>query len=310
VARRERSLQQWLARRLGDEADEIMEAVLAELRERGPLSSRDFEDTRPERGTWWDWKPAKTALEVLFERGHLMVDRRENFQRHYDLAERVLPGSADPPRYSEADWRRWATLRGLAHLGVATARQVADYYRLNKPATRKLLESLRQEEAVLPAEVEGWRDVAYLSPADLPLLEEIGDGGHQAQVTAFLSPFDNLLWDRDRVRDLFGFDYRAEMYLPAAKRQYGYYVMPILHRGQLVGRLDPKADRKAGTLIVRAIHLEPGVTLTKELVTGIAAALDEFVAFHGCQRLRLERMVSGPPEVLELVSRLVEQTET
>jgi uncharacterized protein YcaQ len=208
-ARRERPLQRWLERQLGEDAQEILESVLHEVRERGPLSYRDFEETRPERGTWWDWKPAKTALEVLLERGYLTVDRRENFQRYHDLAERVLPGSSRRARYTEEDWRHWATLRGVAHLGVAAARQVADYYRLNKPDTGKRLEILRQEGLVLPVEVEGWRDGAYLSPANLTLLEEIKAGRHKPEATAFLSPFDNLIWDRDRVRELFGFDYKA-----------------------------------------------------------------------------------------------------
>jgi uncharacterized protein YcaQ len=295
LARRQRPLQPWLHRSLGEDSQEILDAVLAEVRERGPLASRDFADPRDQRGTWWDWKPAKTALEILFEQGYLMVDRRENFQRYYDLAGRVLPANAGRPSRTVEDWRRWAAMRSVTCLGVATAVQVSDYYRQRVPATRTTLKAMAAEGAILPVEVEGWPDIAYLDPADLPLLDEIEAGAHQPAVTTFLSPFDNLIWDRDRVRDLFGFDYRAEMYTPVAQRQYGYYVMPILHHGRLVGRLDPKADRKTGTLIVHAIYLEPGRPRDDELLAGIASALHEFMAFHGSERLRIER---SEPEAL------------
>lgn len=303
VARRDRPLQPWLLRSLGEDTQQILDAVLDEVRERGPLASRDFEDPRDQRGTWWDWKPAKTALEILFERGYLMVDRRENFQRFYDLAERVqLAGGSTPSRTLD-DWRRWATLRSLACLGVATVAHVSDYYRQKKPVARAMVETMAGEGAIVPVQVEGWADTAYLDPADLPLLDEIQAGGHRPTLTAFLSPFDNLIWDRQRVADLFGFDYRAEMYQPAAKRKYGYYVLPILHRGRLVGRLDPKADRQEGTLIVRALYLEPGQPITDELLDGVAGALREFMAFHDSQRLCIEQ--SNPAALGPLVlSRL------
>jgi uncharacterized protein YcaQ len=315
LARRDHPLQPWLLRSLGEDAQQILDAVLADVGERGPLASKDFKDPRDRRGTWWDWKPAKTALEILFEGGYLMVDRRENFQRYYDLAERVLPASARLLAAAQAgggaadntldDWRRWATLRSVACLGVATAAQVSDYYRQRKLAARAMVETLAAEGAIVPVEVEGWQDTAYLDPADLPLVDEIKAGGHQPTLTTFLSPFDNLIWDRQRVADLFGFDYRAEMYQPVAKRQYGYYVLPILHRGQLVGRLDPKADRQAGTLIVRALYLEPGQSITGGLLAGVAGALGEFMAFHRIERLVIER---SDPEVLGPL--LLERMET
>jgi uncharacterized protein YcaQ len=303
LARRDHPLQPWLARRLGDKGDEILDAVLAEVRERGPLSSRDFKDPRRERGSWWDWKPAKTALEVLFEQGYLLIDRRVNFQRYYDLSERVLPASAELPSHTVDDWRRWAALRSLTCLGVATYRQVSEYYTQKKPVASATIEALASQGAVVPVEVEGWSEMASLDPASLSLLEEIEAGAHQPTLTTFLSPFDNLIWDRRRTRDLFGFDYRAEMYQPAAQRRYGYYVLPILHRGRLVGRLDPKADRRAGTLIVRAIYLEPDQVITDDLIMGVAGALSEFMAFHGSQRVRIER---SEPDTLgsQLLERL------
>jgi uncharacterized protein YcaQ len=181
---------------------------------------------------------------------------------------------------------------------------VSDYYRQNKPATRARVEALAAEGVLLPVEVEGWKETAYLHSADLPLVSQIESGAHQPTLTTFLSPFDNLTWDRQRLRDLFDFDYRIEMYTPVAQRQYGYYVLPILHRGKLVGRLDPKADRKAATLIIRAIYLEPDQAITDELVASVAGALREFMAFHRSERLHIER--SDPEGLLSL---LLERTE-
>lgn len=291
-ARRQQGRPDWLHRRLGENPQATLDAILAEVRERGPVASREFEDPRHERKGWWDWKPAKDALEYLFDVGHLMIDRRENFQRFYDLAERVLPESAAPPTGTVEEYQRWAVERGVWHLGVATAPQAADYYRLKITPTRRAVSALVQEGALLPVEVEGWKEPAYLCPADLPLVREIEAGEHRPEVTTLLSPFDNLIWDRARVEDLFGFEYRIEIYTPASQRRYGYYVMPILHRGRLVGRLDPKADRQSNRLIVRGLYLEPGENPGDHLVEGLAGALGEFAAFHGSREVTFQ----GPDE--------------
>jgi hypothetical protein len=287
-ARRQQDLPGWLYRGLGENPREGLDAVLAEVRARGPVASRDFEDPRAERKGWWDWKPAKDALEFLFLQGYLMIDHREHFQRFYDLAERVLPESAERPAGTVEDYERWAAERGVRHLGVATAAQAGDYYRLKLTPARQALRALQAEGALLSVEVEGWTDQAYLCPADLPLVREIEAGEHRPALTALLSPFDNLIWDRERVRRLFAFDYRIELYTPTPQRRYGYYVMPILHRGRLVGRLDPKADRQSDRLIVRGLYLEPGESADDELLAGLAAALREFMAFHGSRELVFE----------------------
>jgi uncharacterized protein YcaQ len=282
-----------------------MDGVMAEIAERGALSSKDFHDPRDERGTWWDWKPAKHALNILYDRGYLMVDRRVNFQIYYDLAERVLPASAEPPAKTADDFPAWAVEHSVGYLGVATARQVSDYYRLNMAETRAGLEIVENEGKVVPVEVEGWNDAAYVQPEDIDLIDEIAQGQHQPQLTTFLSPFDNLTWNRDRLFDLFNFDYRIELYTPKPKRKYGYYVLPILHRGQFVGRLDPKADRKSKTFIVHAIYLEPGVEMTDDLVAGIVDALDEFKTFHNCETVTIGR--SEPEKLKEaLLARITE----
>ena len=281
--------------RFGGDPQGVMDMVLQEIRERGPLTSKDFADPRPKRGSWWDHKPAKHALDYLYSRGYLMIDRRVNFQIHYDLAERVLPASAEAPTKTEADFNRWATRRSIRCLGVATARQISDYYRQKISKVRTMLETLTTEEAVIPVSVEGWKAPAYLDPADLSLIATIEQGKQQPTLTTFLSPFDNLTWNRDRLSDLFSFNYKIELYTPVAKRKYGYYVLPILHRGRFVGRLDPKVDRKTGTLIIHAIYLEPSVSITENLIDGIVSAIQEFMAFHACPHLTLTR--SEPAEL-------------
>lgn len=305
AARREQPIYPGRLNRMGDDPQAVLDEVMAQIKANGPMTSKDFEDTRDQRGTWWDWKPAKLALAGLYDQGRLMVHRRVNFQIYYDLPERVLPASTQPPVKTMEDYRRWSTLRSVSRLGVATARQAGDYYRLRPPVIRQILEDLEAEETVVPVAVEGWSDKAYLHPDDLPLVEAISQGQHQPTLTTFLSPFDNLTWYRERLSDLFDFDYRIELYTPKAQRKYGYYVLPILHNGRFVGRLDPKADRKSKTLIIRAIYLEPGVTITDDLLTGIADALREFMAFHRSENLTIGR--SEPEALREALLTQIEQ---
>lgn len=290
----------WARERLGEDPQATLDAILATIRERGPVASSDFEDSRARRGKWWDWKPAKAALEILFDQGDLAVSRRVNFQRYYDLSERVLPADLRAAGLTLEDWRRWATRQSVHHLGVATATHASDYYRQKKAPMRAAIKSLVAEGVLLPVSVEGWVEPAYVDVDDLPLVAEIEAGGQRPTLTTFLSPFDNLIWDRRRVAELFGFDYRIETYTPPAGRKHGYYVMPILHRGRLVGRLDPKADRAAGRLLARALYLEPGVEVSDELVDGIATALRELAAFHGMEPVIVER--SEPEELKAAVA--------
>lgn len=291
--------------RLGSSAQEILDEVLAEINKKGPMASKDFEDQRTEKKGWWDWKPEKFALEILFEQGYLAIDRRVNFQRYYDLVGRVLLAEIDNPIKTLEDWKRWVVLRSLACLGVATIKQIGDYYRQQKTEINSTIQTLVDEDAIVPVCVEGWKEAAYINAGDVTIIEEIKDGLHQSKLTVFLSPFDNLIWDRNRVRDLFGFDYRVELYTPLARkeRQYGYYAMPILHNGQLVGRLDPKVDRQNKTLIIHSIFIEENQSVDERLIAGIVNAIREFMAFHKADTLIIERAV---PERLkeELLSSI------
>ncbi|HEX8273408.1 MAG TPA: crosslink repair DNA glycosylase YcaQ family protein [Longimicrobiaceae bacterium] len=272
---------------------EAVERLLAVVRERGPVRSADFERTDGRAGGWWEWKPEKRLLESLFTAGELMIARRERFQRVYDLRERVLPGWDDarlPPR-EDAD--RALVLRAVRALGIARPGWVADYFRMPRRTTPAVAARLADEGALLRVEVEGWAEPAYLHPDHAGTAERAAAGEIRPRLTTVLSPFDPLVWDRARGRELWDFDYRLECYTPEAKRRWGYFVLPVLRRGRLVARLDPKAHRREGVFEVRALHLEPGVRPSGALVDDLARALRECAAWHGTPEVVVT--ASDPP---------------
>ena len=286
----------WQIDRLDIDMEPIIKQVLETVRQRGAMSSKEFESERRGEGGWWNWKPAKVALEYLFDRGELMVSHRVKFQRYYDLPERVLARHDFRLDKTIEDFRRWTIERGLRHIGIGTSNDVADYYRQYKREAAAILSNMIKAGTALPVEVEGWNDPAFIHRDDLELLRRAQDGEFQPRRTVFLSPFDNLFWDRDRDEALWDFFYRIEVYTPKAKRVHGYYVMPILHGQELVGRIDPKVDRKARRLICHNLHIERGVKLTGALYRGIIGAFEEFMAFHGCDSFELGRCNRIPLE--------------
>ncbi len=269
------------ARRWLQEHPSIAAMLLDHIRHNGPVRSADFVRADGGRGGWWNWKVEKMALEMLFIVGDLMIARRENFQRIYDLRERVLPAWDDARTPGIDAAQRALTLAAVQALGAAPVRWLADYFRTGKAETTRIATRLAAEGALVTATVRGWREPVYLHPDNVLLAEAAADGALQSTVTTLLSPFDPVVWDRQRALELFGFDYRIECYTPAAKRRYGYFTLPILHRGALVGRLDPKAHRKEGIFEVKALYLEPGVAPNEELATSLAGALRACAAWHG-----------------------------
>ena len=287
IQQRQANVTRWQLDSLGDDMEEIVAQVRELVRQRGPLSSKDIESARRGPGGWWNWKPTKVALEYLFDLGELMVSHRVKFQRYYDLTERVLSGRNLTLSKTFADYQRWAVERGLRHLGIATSNHVADYYRLYKRVSADILKDMMGTGEVLPVEVEGWKDRAYIHRDNLEIMQDVQSGLHEPKMTLFLSPFDNLFWDRDRDLMLWDFHYRIEVYTPKSKRIYGYYVMPILHGCELVGRIDPKVDRKRKRLIFNALYLEKGARQSAALSQGLIKAIEEFMAFHGCESFEL-----------------------
>jgi uncharacterized protein len=240
-------------KRVRSEHAAVYPLVLDRIRAEGPLGGAAFEDPRGGRGTWWDWKPAKLVLEDLFDQGILMcAERTSGFARLYDLTERVLPLGLDTSDPGQLAATRHLLLRALDGLGVATASEMADYFRV-RPADnpKAALKSLVEDESIVEVEVSAWRSPAFATPAALQADPRIPE-----HAPALLAPFDNLMWERARVERLFGFRYRVEIYVPEPKRQYGYFVLPLLVRGQLGGRADLKLDRKESVLRVRGLWLE------------------------------------------------------
>jgi len=236
------------------ELPKLVDEVRRRIRDGGPITAADLEQPAKAKGTWWNWDDGKVVLEHLYQRGEVVaVRRRRDFARQYDLAERVLPAAVlDAPTPTETEARMELFALAARSMGVATLEDMADYHRHWRPRSRQpLVAALVEQGVLLPVTVEGWTRPAYLHrDAARP---------RAVDARALLSPFDSLVWHRDRNERLFDFHYRIEIYTPPAKRVYGYYVLPFLLGDRLVGRVDLKADRAAGVLRVQGAYAEPGV---------------------------------------------------
>lgn len=228
-----------------------VELVLAEIEEHGPLTVSDLSDAGDRTGSWWGHGKGKTALDWLFAKGLITAYRDGNFGRLYDMPERVIAAEQlNAPSATKAEAYRELLLLGSRHHGVGTATDIMDYYRLNRPAARPVLAEIVANGDLEEVAVEGWKHPAYFHPAaKLP---------RRITGAALLSPFDPVVWERDRTERLFGFHYRIEIYVPQPQRVYGYYVLPFLVDGELVGRVDLKSDRKNGVLVVQGSYHEEG----------------------------------------------------
>lgn len=273
----------------------VLDHVIAHATEFGPVASTTFSapegSTRAEPWAWYGNKPTNVALEMLWTMGTFMVHRREKFQRWYDLTERIMPDWDDALLPTIEDERRALAAHAFSAMGIATARWLPDYFRKNwgssnlpSGTVQTVLQDLVERGLIVPARVRGWDDYAYVWAA---LLEK----RIPMSRTTLLSPFDSLVWDRRRTAGLFDFELMLEAYTPAPKRRYGYFSLPILYRDQLVGRLDPKADRANGQFYVRALHLEPWFVdrADERFYTQLADTLMDFAAFNDCDTVTVER---------------------
>jgi uncharacterized protein len=266
--------------RIAAEQPQLLEFVLDMVRERGPIRASDLAAKRRRRepGEMWSWSEEKTALEYLFFSGRVCAARRINFERLYDLPERVLPRHVlEAPTPSQEEAQRQLLLIAAKRLGVATEADLGDYFRLPRAESKARVAELAEDGGLVPVRVEGWHRPAYLTterPAGLR---------RAAMARALLTPFDSLIWARDRTERLFNFRYRIEIYTPAPKRVYGYYVLPFLLGDRLVARLDLKSDRQASVLRVQSAFAEPDVdtALVAEELAAELRVLSDWLGFGG-----------------------------
>lgn len=264
--------------------DRDLERVLGHVARHGPSMARDFEGDRPSTG-WWDWHPSKAALEFLWRTGELAIARREGFQKVYDLTERVIPAGHRAAEVGRDEFVDWACRGALKRLGFATRGEIAAFWALLTPAeVEEWLAAHRDELAPVHVEAaEAAKPRACFALSDA--VEAAAEAPEPPDRVHILSPFDPLLRDRARTERLFGFSYRIEIFVPEARRRYGYYVYPVLRGDAAVGRIDVKTDRERDALVVGAFWPEQGVRPSKALTAKLEAELDRLRRFAGVGRV-------------------------
>jgi uncharacterized protein YcaQ len=266
-----------------------IETVLARLGSEGPLTTKDIGGAKSS-GEWWDWSDSKIAIEYLLDTGVVVCTSRVGWRRVYDLAERVIPSSLRNRRGwrddegiigpSDEECIRALVFAGAEVMGVGTIDDIADVHRISKADVSRHAPEL----GLVAVSVSGWRESAWATPASLEWLES---GARPRSRTTLLSPFDSIIWHRPRTQRLFGMQHRLEAYTPAPKRVHGYFAMPVLHRGELVARVDPK--REGATLVASRVTLEEGSV--SNAAEGVAAALIEASRWVGCEEIRIDTVI-------------------
>src|SRR5437016_2496737 len=275
----------------------VLSTVQAAVQANGPMGNADFEGRRPAGGGgWWSWRPVQHALHHLWMTGALTIHSRQHFQKRYDLLERALPDAHGVEPVSSVEFQRWHIERSLRAMGAATELDVARYLtfpRFRPGARRAALRQMLERGEITEIELEGAPGRWLALTSDLPALARAGRAGTPSHGTTLISPFDSLMWHRARVARLFGFDYRIEVYTPGPKRVHGYYTLPILHHGYLIGRVDAKSHRADRRLEVRHVHFEPWFAAAgsppsgtdrldqDEAIAGVAGALRSLATFGG-----------------------------
>lgn len=296
-------MDKWAKDRLA-KCGHLMDGIISRISEEGPLGSRDFKsDPDVKRGEWWNWKPAKTALELLFWRGDLMVTRRDNFQRIYDLTERVLPEGTNTSMPEKDELGRYLVRRALKAQGISTMNDIVKHiHAAGREVITSAAESLLTEKEIIPVSVEGGSSYYMLSES----LENLNEDINNPTEVHILSPFDNLIILRDRMSRFFDFDYTLECYVPRAKRRYGYFVLPVLWGTEFVGRMDSKADRKKKILMLHTFRFEEGFNKWEEFLPVFAAKLADFAVFNNCGRIDIDDV--KPRKILPLLKKLLKKT--
>ncbi|WP_211328662.1 winged helix-turn-helix domain-containing protein [Thermomonospora umbrina] len=273
-------------------SEQTCDLVRKRLRADGPLTMKELGGAKA-GGEWWDWSEQKIAVEWLLDVGEVVCVRRTGWRRVYDLPERAVPAALLDQEPGDAECLTYLVGRAGRALGVATRADLADYYRIKNEQVGEVIEAT----GLVPVRVEGWRQPAWADPAALVSPPR---GRH---ATTLLSPFDSLVWDRARTSRMFGFDHRLEAYVPKAKRVHGYFTMPLLAGGRLIGRVDPA--REKGVLVARQVSFEPWAistpSRTRSALTALSTALWRAADWVGCHDVRVD--VLNPPELATAVTR-------
>lgn len=255
--------------------------VLDRIKAEGALQSKDFEHKRNTPGNWYEWKPAKRALEQLFMQGELMVSKRKGFQKVYDITERVLPKNVDTKMPTETEYAQHLINNAIKANGLVEEKEITYLRPKTKESVKSTLKQLLENNELLEVNIENNPTIYYTTPALLNNLNKIKPINH----IHFLSPFDNAVIQRKRLQTLFNFDYIIECYVPEAKRKFGYFCLPILYNNTFVGRFDPKADRKTKTFYIKQLHFEKGFKPTAEFKKLFNEKLNAFAKFNGCEKV-------------------------
>jgi len=275
--------------------------ILKRIREEGPLSSLDFEHPEMKnKNAWWEWKPSKVVLEQLLFKGDLMVKERQNFRKVYDLTERVLPEAIDIRIPSENELGIFFVKRALSAYGIATEKEIIDHINAaGRKSIQKGIKLLLESNEIAKVEIENIKDkINYILQNSLENLDDLPES-NQLQI---LSPFDNFMIQRERIKTLFDFDYALECYVTPAKRKFGYFALPILWKDKFIGKMDAKADRKKKTLIIRKLALEPDFRNFEEMLPVFSEKIKSFAEFNKCEKITVEKI--EPKKIKELTRAL------
>ena len=268
-----------------DKNTKLVNQVLKRIEAEGPLQAKDFEHKKQQNTGWWDWKPAKKALEQLFMEGELMIVKRQGFQKVYDLTERVLPSHIDTSTPSIEEYCQHLITRCLRAHGIATVEQMSYLLRGIKAEIRKQCQLMLDDGRLITVAVG--KDNYFA----LPRVTELLDKKLSQNKVLILSPFDNLLIQRQRIKTLFNYDYQIECYVPADKRKFGYFSLPLLWGQSFAGRLDAKMDRKSGILSLIHLHIESNEI--DAFIMALKPTLDKFLVFNKAQKLAINNITTN-----------------
>jgi uncharacterized protein YcaQ len=284
---RKRELIPRLQNRIG-KGKNVIDHVIQRIKDEGPLASKDFKSEKKQKGGWWNRKDEKVVMDYLFGAGVLAVSFRENFQRYYDLTENVIPSNVDkePPEIDERIW--FFIEKTMDCLGIIQPKEAREYYqnwavKLGRTSIQ-IKEIIKEQENIATLEIEGEPSTYYCLEDDAARLDEIDDD-FDFDGVQMLVYFDNFMWNRERIKKLFNFESKLEIYLPVDERVYGYYHLPILYGDAIVARIEPKMDRKENKLLIRGYWIEPDFKEIEDYRDKLLKNIENFAAFHGTDEI-------------------------